>query len=125
MSYKTSNVESHLQVWRGIDVDKIEELEEQVEFLLEQIESLKLYLCQKNYELQEIKEELSKTTQELYAALNAQPITIDETIELTKKLLASNLFTEKTLVELLIAINSAWCMSSKKNFPALFMQCQK
>lgn len=124
MSYKIPNAESHLQVWRGIDADTIEELEEKVEFLLEQIESLKLYLCDKDYELQEIRQELIYTNQELCTALNSQPLTIDEAIELTKKLLASDRLTEDALVELLIAINSAWCMSSKKDFQALFMQCQ-
>jgi hypothetical protein len=64
MSYQISNLESDLQAWRGIDAEKMQELEEKVEFLLEVIESLKLELCYKHYELQAIKQELSNTNQE-------------------------------------------------------------
>ena len=107
MSYQISNLESDLQVWRGIDAEKIEELEEKVEFLLELIEGYKLELCYKNYELEEIKQELSYTNQELCAALNPK-LTINEAMVLAKKLLASDKPTEDVLVELLTAIYSSW-----------------
>ncbi len=102
------NAESALQVWRGIDADKIEELEETVEFLLEKIEGWKLEIRNKNYELQEIKQELSYSNQELCTALNLKQLTINEAIELAKKLLASDKPTEDVLLELLLAIYSAW-----------------
>jgi fumarate hydratase class II len=107
MSYQISNRESDLQAWRSIDAEKMQELQEKVEFLLELIESYKLELCYKNYELEEIKQELSYTNQELCAALNPK-LTINEAMELAKKLLASNKPTEDVLVELLTAIYRSW-----------------
>ncbi|WP_414585686.1 hypothetical protein [Scytonema sp. PCC 10023] len=108
MSYQISNLESDLQAWRGIDAEKIEELEEKVEFLLELIESYKLALCYKNDELQEIKQELSYTNQELCAALiSTNQLTINEAMELGKKLLAREKPTEDVLLELLLAIYSS------------------
>lgn len=107
MSYQISNLESDLQAWRGIDAEKIQELEEKVEFLLELIESYKLEMCYKHYELQEIKQELSYTNQELCAALNPK-LTINEAMVLAKKLLASDKPTEHVLVELLTAIYRSW-----------------
>lgn len=65
MVYKIHNPESDLQVRRGIGADKIRHLEDAVEILKEQIESLKLELCHKNHELEEIKQELSSTNHEL------------------------------------------------------------
>ena len=100
MSYEIPNAQSHLQVW-SIDADHIQQLEEKVEFLREKIENLELDLFHKNYELQHIK-------QELCAALSSKPLTIDEAIELTKNVLASDKLNENMLVELLIAINSSW-----------------
>lgn len=124
MSYQIREQESHLQLGRGIDADKIQELEEKVEFLQEQIESFKQYLCHKDYELQQLKQELSYTNKELCAALNQKPLTIDEAIELTKNLLASEKLSENVLVELLIAINSSWCVSSNRHFSSAAMQSQ-
>jgi len=89
MSYKISNLETPLQVSRATDADKIYKLEETVEFLLEQIESLKLYLFHKNYELQQIEQELDYTKQELCDALSSKQLTINEPMELAKKALAS------------------------------------
>ncbi len=89
MSYKISNLETPLQVGRATDADKIYKLEETVEFLLEQIESLKLYLFHKNYELQQIEQELDYTKQELCDALSSKQLTINEPMELAKKALAS------------------------------------
>lgn len=106
MSYQISNLESDLQVW-SIDAEIIQELEEKVEFLLELIESYKLELCYKNYDLEEIKQELSYTNKELCAALNSK-LTINEAMVLAKKLLASDKPTEHVLVELLTAIYSSW-----------------
>lgn len=108
MSYQILTVESPLQV-RDIDTDKIQELEETVEFLQEQIESLKQYLYHKNYELQQIEQELDYTNKELCTALNLNPLTIDEAMELTKNLLASYKPTEDVLVELLISIYGSTC----------------
>ena len=107
MSYQISNLESAPQAWRGIDAEKMQELEEKVEFLLELIESYKLEMCYKQYELQEIKQELSYTNQELCAALNPK-LTINEAMVLAKKLLASDKPTEHVLVELLTAIYRSW-----------------
>lgn len=69
MVHKIPSPESELQVHRGIGADKIRHLEDTVEILKEQIESLKLDLCHKNYELEEIKQELSSTNHELCAVL--------------------------------------------------------
>ena len=87
MSYKISNLETPLQVGRATDADKIYKLEETVEFLLEQIESLKLYLFHKNYELQQIEQELDYTKQELCDALSSKQLTINEAMELAKNFL--------------------------------------
>lgn len=81
MSYEISNLETHLQVSRSTDTNKMYEFEERVEFLLKQIESLKLYLFHKDYELQQIEQELNYTRQELCAAISSKLLTMNEAME--------------------------------------------
>ena len=114
MSYQIREQESNLQVGRGIDADLIQELEEKVEFYLEQIESLKLYLCHNIYKLQEIEQELGYTNKELREALSLKLLNINDAMEFAKKLLASNKPTEEILVQLLITIYSSWWVAFLK-----------
>lgn len=102
--FKIHNPESYLQVPRGIDADTIQQLEETVEILKEQIESLKLELCYTNHELEEIKQELNYTNQELCAvnklsAASSKSVSINEVKKLAKKLLAREKHIQAVLVE--------------------------
>lgn len=63
--FKNTQSRDYLQVRRNINADKIQQLEETVEILNEQIESLKLMLCYKSHELEEMQEELNYTNHEL------------------------------------------------------------
>jgi chromosome segregation ATPase len=64
-SLKLHNLETCLQVQRDVNADKIQQLEDTIEILIERIESLKLELNYKNQELEEIKQELVYTNHEL------------------------------------------------------------
>ena len=81
MSYKIHNLD-YLKV-ESIDADKIQQLEETAEILKEQIESLKLMLCYKSHELEEMQEELNYTNHELsvlnelYATSSEPQCTLD------------------------------------------------
>ena len=59
------NLETYLEVQKNNGAEKIHELEDTVEILSEQIESLKLELDLKDRKLSEIAEELSYTNHEL------------------------------------------------------------
>ncbi|MBD2004756.1 MULTISPECIES: hypothetical protein [Cyanophyceae] len=80
------------------------EIEDAVELLQEQVESLKQELHYKELELQEIQQELIFTNQELCAALTVKQLTLDEAKELAKSILASQNITGESLSELLSAI---------------------
>lgn len=98
------NLESCVQIHRNIDIDKIQELEDTVEILTEQLETLKLELYDKNQELSEITEELNWTNHELCILnqlftnnLASLPINeiekLDNKLLVTKKPTKSNLFS--------------------------------
>ncbi|MBD1836474.1 hypothetical protein H6F61_28285 [Cyanobacteria bacterium FACHB-472] len=80
------------------------EIEDTVELLQEQVESLKQELHYKELELQEIQQELIFTNQELCAALAVKQLTLNEAKELAKRILASQNITGESLSELLSAI---------------------
>lgn len=93
-TFKIHNSEICLQVQRNIDADKIQELEDTVEILKEQIESLKLELCYKNHELEEMQKELNYTSRELCVlnelyATSFKPLPINKVKKLSESLLAS------------------------------------
>lgn len=106
MTYEIRNQESHLQKWRGIDAEQSRELEETVEFLEEQIESLRQGLRHKSYELQAIKQELRYTNYKLCAVISSKLLTVDKAEELAKNLLTGEKPTKDVLVELIRAICS-------------------
>ena len=88
------NSETCVQIHRNVDDDKIQQLENTVEILTEQIETLKLELDYNNQELSEIKEELTFTNQELCIlnelfANSLALLPINEHRELNNNLLAS------------------------------------
>ncbi|MBD1928587.1 hypothetical protein H6F74_20380 [Trichocoleus sp. FACHB-90] len=80
------------------------EIEDAVELLHEQVESLKQELHYKELELQHIQQELIFTNQELCAVLAVKQLTLDEAKELAKSILASQNITGESLCELLSAI---------------------
>jgi archaellum component FlaC len=101
---KIHNLEISLQVERDIDADKIQQLEDKVKILNEQIESLKLILCYKSHELEEIQEELNYTNHELYVlnelyATSSEALPINEVKKLTKDLLENEQPINTVLVE--------------------------
>lgn len=88
------NSENCVQIHRNVDVDKIQHLENTVEILTEQVETLKLELDYKNQELSEIKEELNYINQELCILNELYTdslvlLAINEDRELENNLLAS------------------------------------
>lgn len=80
------------------------EIEDTVELLQEQVESLKQELHYKELELQQIQQELIFTNQELCGVLKVKQLTLDEAKELAKNILASQNITGESLCELLSAI---------------------
>jgi chromosome segregation ATPase len=80
------------------------EIEDAVELLQEQVESLKQELHYKELELQQIQQELIFTNQELCAVLTVKQLTLNEAKELAKNILASQNITSESLCELLSAI---------------------
>ena len=80
------------------------EIEDAVELLQEQVESLKQELHYKELELQQIQQELIFTNQELCAVLTVKQLTLNEAKELAKNILASQNITGESLCELLSAI---------------------
>ncbi len=102
--FKIHNPESYLQLQGGIDADKIGQLEETVEILKEQIESLKLELCYTSHELEEIEQELNYTNHELCAlnklyAASSKLVSINEVKKLAKNLLVNEKPIRAVLVE--------------------------
>ncbi|MBV8882442.1 MAG: hypothetical protein JO235_00355 [Chroococcidiopsidaceae cyanobacterium CP_BM_RX_35] len=81
-----------------------QELEETIEILQAQIESLELELCYKNYELEALKQELKYTNQELSTAINSQQLTFAQAEELARYFLATEKPIKDILVKLLTAI---------------------
>jgi septal ring factor EnvC (AmiA/AmiB activator) len=90
----------------SIDLDSGErpEIEDRVELLCEQIETLKQLLQYKELELQQIKQELRYTNEDLCAALNSPWVTLDEAKQLVKQILVSKKPVGETLAKLLRAI---------------------
>lgn len=101
---KIHNPEIYLQLERDIDADKIRQLEDTVEILNEQIESLKLMLCYKNHELEEMQKELNYTNHELCVfnelyATSSESLPINEVKKLIKTLLVNEKPINTVLVE--------------------------
>lgn len=101
---KIHNPEGYFQLERDIDADKIQQLEDKVEILNEQIESLKLMLCYKIHELEEIQQELNYTNHESYVlnelyATSSEPLPINEVKKLIKTLLENEKPINTVLVE--------------------------
>lgn len=98
------SLENSVQIPRNVDANKIQQLEDTVEILTEQLESLKLELDSKNQELSEVVEELNCTNHELCIlselftnSLAQLPINevgkLDNNLLASKKHAKSNLFS--------------------------------
>ena len=74
-------------------------LEEETEILREQIESLKQVLRHQNEKLQQTEQELKYTNNELSAALDLVPLTLDEAKELAKNILSMEKPARNVLAE--------------------------
>jgi hypothetical protein len=94
------------QVIKSLDLNSGErsEIEHTVELLCEQVETLKQLLYHKELELQDIKQELHDTNEDLYAALNSPWLELDEAKELVKEILVSKKPIAETLATLLSTI---------------------
>ncbi len=103
MSYKIRRFRS-IQACRGIQTDKSWQLQQTVEILKEQIQSLNLELRYKSYELEQVKQS-RYTEHELYSIIGSMLLNIDDTNELTKNLLVCDRLIKNVLTELLDAIN--------------------
>ncbi|MEI2581930.1 hypothetical protein [Scytonema sp. PRP1] len=90
----------------SIDLDSGErpEIEDRVELLCEQIETLKQLLYYKQLELEEIKQELRYTNEDLCAALHSPWVTLDQAKQLVKEISVSKKPVGETLAKLLSAI---------------------
>lgn len=102
--FKNTQSRNYFQVRRNINADKIRQLEDTVEILNEQIESLKLMLCYKSHELEEMQKELNYTNHELYVvnelyAATSERLDIKEIKELTNNLLVSEKPINGVLIE--------------------------
>lgn len=106
MTDKASSLKSQVQSRRVADVYRIRELEERIEILEAQLESLKLELCYKNDELEEMQQELRYTNQELCRAYNSKPLTLEQAEKLVSNLLATERPLKDALAELLTAISN-------------------
>ncbi|GAA6623694.1 hypothetical protein [Scytonema sp. NUACC26] len=80
------------------------EIEDTVELLYEQIETLKQLLYYQELEMQEIRQELHDTNVYLCTALNSPRLTLDEAKEVVKKILVSKKPISETLATLLSSI---------------------
>ncbi|KAF3886848.1 MULTISPECIES: hypothetical protein [Nostocales] len=77
------------------------EIEDRIELLSEQVETLKQLLYYREVELQEIRHELHNTNMDLCAAINSPWLSLDEAKELAKQLLVSKKSSHEILAELL------------------------
>ncbi len=84
-----------------IDSNKLLTLEDEIDILREQIESLKQLLHHQNEKLQETEQELKHTNHELAAALNSEQLTLDEAKALAKNILTINKPPRDVLAEFL------------------------
>ncbi|BAZ26263.1 hypothetical protein NIES4073_71690 [Kalymmatonema gypsitolerans NIES-4073] len=103
---ENTNCDADNLVTDSIDLDSGErpEIEDTVELLCEQIETLKQLLQYKELELEEKKQELRDTNEDLCAALNSPWLTLAEAKQLVKQLLVSKKPIGKSLAKLLSAI---------------------
>lgn len=94
------------QIKESLKFNSVEncELQDTIEILQEQLESLNQLLLYKELEIQEMEQELLSTNQELCSALSLECLTLEEAKELAKKILASQKPTGECLAELLSAI---------------------
>ncbi|GAB1542839.1 hypothetical protein NUACC21_55130 [Scytonema sp. NUACC21] len=100
------------QVIESLDMHSGERsgIEDTVELLYEQIETLKQLLYYKELELQEIEQELRDTNENLCAALNSPRLPLDEAKELVKTILP----TKKPIREILATLLSGIYNSTVK-----------
>ncbi|WP_414582074.1 hypothetical protein [Scytonema sp. PCC 10023] len=103
---ENTNCDADNLVTDSIDLDSGErpEIEDTVELLCEQIETFKQLLEYKQLEIEEIKQELRYTNEDLCAALNSPWVTLDQAKQLVKQILVSKKPVNETLAELLSAI---------------------
>ncbi|NMG21090.1 hypothetical protein [Brasilonema bromeliae] len=94
------------QVIESLDLNSGQrpEVEDRVELLCEQVETLKQLLYDKELELQEIKQELRDTNEDLWATLNSPWLALDEAKELVKEILVSKKPIAETLATLITTI---------------------
>jgi len=104
MFYKESRLKSQVQIGRDTNADRSWEIEDTIDILEAQIESLELELCYKNHKLEEMEQELRYTNQELCTISNSEQLTFEQAEELAIKFLATEKPLKDALVELLIAI---------------------
>lgn len=112
---ENTNCDGDNLVTNSIDLDSGErpEIEDTVELLCEQVETLKQLLEYKQLELQEIQRELRYTNEELCAALNSEWLTLDEAKEVVKKIFVSKKPVSQTLARLLSAIYNSTVKASE------------
>ena len=103
---ENTNCDADNLVTDSIDLDSgaRPEIEDTVELLYEQIETFKQLLEYKQLELEEIKQQLRYTNEDLCAALNSPWVTLDEAKQLVKQILVSKKPVNETLAKLLSAI---------------------
>ncbi|GAA6617041.1 hypothetical protein [Scytonema sp. NUACC26] len=98
---KIQQEDSQVIQFPTLQFNESSELEDRVELLCEQIETLKNLLYYKESELQEIRQELHETNVDLCGATNSSWRSLDEAKELAKKLLVSKKSSNEILAELL------------------------
>jgi hypothetical protein len=103
MSYKIRRLKSQMQLRRGIEVNKTWQLQKIANILKQEVETLKLELYCKNYELEQIKE-LRYSGNEVYSIISTMLLNIDDADQLTKNLLVCDRLIKNVLTELQNAV---------------------
>ena len=98
---------------KDLEASEKPEIEDTVDLLCEQLETLNQLLEWKQLELDQIKQELNYTNKELCAALNREWLTLDEAKELVKKILVSKKPHSQSLAKLLSTIYSSTVKASE------------
>ncbi|MBF2006944.1 MAG: hypothetical protein IGS49_16100 [Chlorogloeopsis fritschii C42_A2020_084] len=98
---------------RDLDSAARSEIEDALELLWEQVETLKQELYYKELDLQEIEQELNYINQELCAALTSEWPPLDEAKQLFKNILVSKKPISESLAELLSLIYNSTVQASE------------
>ena len=103
MLYQESSLN---QVQTGIvpNADTSRALEETIEILEAQVESLATELCYRNHQLEQMQQELRYTNQELCTVINSDLLAFEKAEELAREFLANEKPLKDALVELLTTI---------------------